>query len=94
MTETIHHGNNPQALSPDRRALSSSDGLLEEGRLRYRVIASNCPGSTADVLIWYRQRGRDSENRIKELKIGWYGRDALWSGERLCRIFPDRRHCP
>jgi len=45
--------------------------LLEEDSPRYHVIASNCTGSTADVLIWYRQRGEHSENGIKELKIGF-----------------------
>ena len=35
--------------------------LLEEDRPRYHVIASNRSDSTADVLIWYRQRGEHSE---------------------------------
>ncbi|WP_163053931.1 transposase [Acidithiobacillus ferrooxidans] len=45
--------------------------LLEEERPRYHVIASNQTGSTADVLIWYRQRGEYSENGVKDLKIGF-----------------------
>ncbi|MBU2844694.1 hypothetical protein HF923_02395 [Acidithiobacillus ferriphilus] len=49
--------------------------LLEIDRPRYHVIASNRVGSTADVLVWYRQRGECSENGIKELKsvLGWSG---------------------
>lgn len=54
--------------------------LLEEDRPRYHVIASNRSGSTADVLIWYRQRGEYSENGIKELKIG-FGMERMPCGQ-------------
>ena len=54
--------------------------LLEEDSPRYHVIASNCTGSTADVLIWYRQRGEHSENGIKELKIG-FGMERMPCGQ-------------
>ncbi len=54
--------------------------LLEEDRPRYHVIASNRSGSTADVLIWYRQRGEHSENGIKELKIG-FGMERMPCGQ-------------
>ncbi len=54
--------------------------LLEEDRPRYHVIASNRCGSTADVLIWYRQRGEHSENGIKELKIG-FGMERMPCGQ-------------
>ena len=54
--------------------------LLEEERPRYHVIASNQTGSTADVLIWYRQRGECSENGIKELKIG-FGMERMPCGQ-------------
>jgi hypothetical protein len=54
--------------------------LLEEDRPRYHVIASNRPGSTADVLVWYRQRGEHSENGIKELKIG-FGMERMPCGQ-------------
>ena len=54
--------------------------LLEEDRPRYHVIASNRTGSTADVLIWYRQRGEHSENGIKELKIG-FGMERMPCGQ-------------
>ncbi|WP_414041942.1 IS1380 family transposase [Acidithiobacillus sp. M4-SHS-6] len=54
--------------------------LLEEDRPRYHVIASNRSGSTADVLVWYRQRGEHSENGIKELKIG-FGMERMPCGQ-------------
>jgi hypothetical protein len=54
--------------------------LLECGRPRYHVIASNRAGTAADVLIWYRQRGDCSENGIKELKIG-FGMERMPCGQ-------------
>jgi hypothetical protein len=45
--------------------------LLEIDRPRYHVIASNRVGSTAAVLVGYRQREECSENGIKEIKIGF-----------------------
>ena len=54
--------------------------MLEEDYPRYHVIASNRDGSTADVLIWYRQRGEHSENGIKELKIG-FGMERMPCGQ-------------
>ena len=53
---------------------------LEEDRPRYHVIASNRSGSTADVLVWYRQRGEHSENGIKGLKIG-FGMERMPCGQ-------------
>ena len=47
---------------------------------KYHVIASNRVESTADTLIWYRQRGQVSENGIKELKIG-FGMERLPCGQ-------------
>jgi hypothetical protein len=39
---------------------------------RYHVIASNRPDeSAAQTMDWYSQRGDASENRIKDLKIGF-----------------------
>ena len=52
---------------------------------KYTVIATNREESAEEVVRWYNQRGECSENRIKELKIGFgmeslpaAGRDALW----------------
>lgn len=46
----------------------------------YSVIASNREESTTDTLTWYRQRGDASENRIKELKLG-FGMERMPCGQ-------------
>ena len=38
---------------------------------KYTVIATNRVESAQRVVAWYNQRGDCSENRIKELKIGF-----------------------
>ncbi len=38
---------------------------------RYTLIATNITGNPASIVRWYNQRGEASENRIKELKIGF-----------------------
>jgi hypothetical protein len=53
---------------------------LFDDKPRYHVIASNRVESTADTLIWYRQRGEVSENGIKELKIG-FGMERMPCGQ-------------
>lgn len=47
--------------------------MFEEGdeRQRYKVIASNREETAEETVGWYNQRGESSENRIKELKIGF-----------------------
>jgi hypothetical protein len=39
--------------------------------MRYTMIATNREESAEEVVRWYNQRGECSENRIKELKIGF-----------------------
>jgi hypothetical protein len=53
---------------------------LFDDKPSYHVIASNRVESTADTLIWYRQRGEVSENGIKELKIG-FGMERMPCGQ-------------
>jgi hypothetical protein len=38
---------------------------------RYTVIASNRDESAEETVAWYNQRGECSENRLKELKVGF-----------------------
>lgn len=52
----------------------------EEGREKYTVIATNRGGSAEEVVQWYNQRGQCSENRIKELKIG-FGMERMPCGQ-------------
>jgi len=47
---------------------------------RYTVIATNREESAEEVVKWYNQRGQCSENRIKELKIG-YGMERMPCGQ-------------
>ncbi len=53
---------------------------LFDDKPKYHVIASNRAESTADTLIWYRQRGEVAENGIKELKIG-FGMERMPCGQ-------------
>lgn len=47
---------------------------------RYTVIATNLEGTAEEVLRWYNQRGQCSENRIKELKLG-FGMERMPCGQ-------------
>jgi hypothetical protein len=82
---------------------SCQQGLFgkEENKRRYTVIASNRTDAAGVVMDWYHQRGECSENRIKELKIG-FGMERMPCGQtvanamffrigsvayNLCRLF-------
>ena len=56
--------------------------LFEEAdeRVKYSVIATNKTESAEGVVAWYHQRGECSENRIKELKIG-FGMERMPCGQ-------------
>ncbi len=66
-----------------KRIQGSLPGLPTEPpsfETRYKVLATNHKEIPEWVLDWYNQRGDDSENRIKELKIG-FGMERMPSGE-------------
>ena len=48
--------------------------------LKYTVIAINRIEPAEDVIRWYNQRGEHSENRIKDLKIG-FGMERMPCGQ-------------
>jgi hypothetical protein len=52
----------------------------EESTEKYTTIATNRGGSAEEVVRWYNQRGESSENRIKELKIG-FGMERMPCGQ-------------
>jgi len=52
----------------------------QDSESRYRVIATNREGTAEEVVQWYNQRGQCSENRIKELKIG-FGMERMPCGQ-------------
>jgi len=56
--------------------------LFEESTAteKYTVIATNCTEDTRQALEWYNQRGECSENRIKDLKIG-FGMERMPCGQ-------------
>ena len=61
---------------PYQGKLFGEEGVSE----KYTVIASNREGSAEEVVKWYNQRGECSENRIKELKIG-FGMERMPCGQ-------------
>jgi len=74
IAETVHSMNETQAAfrlivirRPSQGDLFGPDDL----RLRYTVIASNRDETAEETVAWYNRRGETSENRIKELKIGF-----------------------
>jgi hypothetical protein len=48
---------------------------------RYKAIASNRMDTAEEIIHWYNQRGEFSENRIKELKLG-FGMDRMPCGTK------------
>ena len=56
--------------------------LFEQGEVteKYSVIATNRVDSADMIVSWYNQRGQCSENRIKELKIG-FGMERMPCGQ-------------
>jgi len=63
-----------------RRPFQGSLFGSEEGLEKYTVIATNRHKSAEEVVKWYNQRGECSENRIKELKIG-FGMERMPCGQ-------------
>ena len=55
-------------------------GQEEKLKIGYTAIASNRQESAEEVMDWYHQRGECSENRIKELKIG-FGMERMPCGQ-------------
>ena len=63
-----------------RRPYQSTIFAEEDASLKYTVIATNRIESAEDVVAWYNQRSECSENRIKELKIG-FGMERMPCGQ-------------
>jgi hypothetical protein len=81
--ETVHCMNETKEafrLVVIRRLYQSNLFDDEETAERYAVIATNRGGSAEEVTEWYNQRGQCSENRIKELKIG-FGMERMPCGQ-------------
>ncbi len=62
----------------------------EEAPLRYKAIASNRDESAEETVAWYNRRGETSENRLKELKLG-FAMERMPRGDRSAS--PPWRNC-
>jgi len=83
ITETIHSMNKTKEafrLIVIRRAYQGTIFAQEGVSVKYTVIATNKIESSKEVVTWYNQRGDRSENRIKELKIG-FGMERMPCGQ-------------
>jgi len=83
ISETVHCMNKTKEafrLVVIRRPFQGSLFDSEEGLEKYTVIATNRHESAEEVVKWYNQRGESSENRIKELKIG-FGMERMPCGQ-------------
>jgi len=83
IAETVHSMNKTKEafrLIVIRRPFQSNLFAEKEMSVKYTVIATNRMESAEDVVKWYNQRGDCSENRIKELKIG-FGMERMPCGQ-------------
>ena len=81
--ETVHCMNATKEafrLVVIRRPYQSNLFDDEERPERYTVIATNRGESAEELVKWYNQRGQCSENRIKELKLG-FGMERMPCGQ-------------
>ncbi len=62
-----------------RRPVQQDLFATEAPSLRYTLIATNRAGTPEEIVRWYTQRGETSENRIKELTLG-FGMERLPCG--------------
>ncbi len=83
IAETVHSMNKTKKafrLIVMRRPYQGNMFSEEDVSLKYTVIATNRIESVEWVVAWYNQRGDCSENRIKELKIG-FGMERMPCGQ-------------
>lgn len=83
IAETVHCMNATEKafrLVVVRRGVQAD--LFEAGASpwHYTAVASNRRESAAETMAWYCQRGEASENRLKELKLG-FGQESLPCGQ-------------
>ncbi len=85
IAETVHCMNRTKKafrLIVVRRPYQQGLFGQEDNKLRYTAIASNRTDAADVVMDWYHQRGECSENRIKELKIG-FGMERMPCGQTV-----------
>lgn len=83
IAETVHSMNKTHKafrLIVMRRPIQGDLFSQESTGYRYTVVASNRQESAQATMAWYCQRGEASENRIKDLKIG-FGMERMPCGQ-------------
>jgi len=83
IAETVHCMNRTKKsfrLIIVRRPYQGSLLGEDDPKLKYTAIATNKDEKAQDVLAWYNQRSDKSENRIKDLKIG-FGMERMPCGQ-------------
>jgi hypothetical protein len=83
IAETVHCMNKTDKafrLIVIRRPYQMDFLAQQDMTVKYTVIATNRQGPAQQVVKWYNQRGDSSENRIKELKIG-FGMERMPCGQ-------------
>ncbi len=84
IAETVHSMNGTRKafrLVVIRRPVQGELFGEEDERQRYTVIASNREETAEDTVVWYNHRGEASENRLKELKLG-FGMERMPCGQQ------------
>jgi len=83
IAETVHSMNHTKKafrLVVVRRPVQGKLFEDEAPAERYKALASNRDESAEETVAWYNRRGEASENRIKELKIG-FGMERMPCGD-------------
>jgi hypothetical protein len=83
ITETVHSMEKTKKafrLIVIRRPVQRDFFEPEDARERHTVIASNRVETAEETVAWYNRRGDTSENRIKEVKIG-FGMERMPCGQ-------------
>lgn len=83
IADTVHSMNKTKdafRLIVIRRPYQESIFSEHNTSVKYTVIATNREESSEEVVKWYNKRGDHSENRIKELKIG-FGMERMPCGQ-------------
>ena len=77
---TMHRSKSSFRLIVIRRPYQENLFDEEDVKAKYKVIVTNRMGTAESVVRWYNQRGECSENRIKDLKIG-FGMERMPCGQ-------------
>ena len=83
IAETVHCMNKTRKafrLIVIRRSSQKEMFAYEDTGKKYTAVASNKTESAEEIIEWYNQRGECSENRIKDLKIG-FGMERMPCGQ-------------